>query len=167
MHVRGGFSQRTKSFIKEIGQGTVNMTDAIGQSAVNLTDAEFAMLKQFVVEKRDCDAAYVTVALVDTAHYRSPHSPTLEISSDAHVCMEENEEGIMDPERDQLKPLSASTGFETPGQQCHSSWKTGRTTAADCLTAGVGSSLEGDTSSPTEVGTRAECVGTRAECVGT
>ena len=32
-----GFSQRTKSFIKEIGQGTVSFTHA-----------EFAMLKRFV-----------------------------------------------------------------------------------------------------------------------
>ena len=39
----------------------MNLTDAIGQSTVNLTDAEFAMLKRFV-EKRDRDAAHVTVA---------------------------------------------------------------------------------------------------------
>ena len=78
--------------------------------------------------------------------------------------MEENEEGMVDPERDLLKPLSASTGFETRGQQGHPSWETGRTTAAGCLAVGVGSNLGGETSSPTEcVGTRAECVGTRAD----
>ena len=46
--VRDGFSQRAKSFIKEIGQGTVNLTDAIGQSTVNLTDEGFTMLKRLV-----------------------------------------------------------------------------------------------------------------------
>ena len=35
-----GFSQLTKSFIKEIGQGPVNSTGAIGQSTANFTDAE-------------------------------------------------------------------------------------------------------------------------------
>ena len=63
----------------------------------------------------------------------------------------------MDPERDQLKPLSASTGFETPGEQGHPSWETGRTTAAGCLPAGASSNLGGNTSSPTQrvTGTRA------------
>ena len=71
--------------------------------------------------------------------------------------MKENEESMMDPEQDQLEPPSASTGFKTPGQQRHPNWETGRTTAAGYLTAGVGSSLGGDTSSPTErVDTRAD-----------
>ena len=47
----------------------------------------------------------------------------------------------MDPERDELEPSSAGTGFETPGQQCHPIWETGRTTADGFLTAGVGSNL--------------------------
>ena len=64
---------------------------------------------------------------------------------------------MVDPERDQLKPPSASTGSETPGQQCHPIWETGRTTADGYLAAGVGSSLGENTSSPTErvTGTRA------------
>ena len=63
----------------------------------------------------------------------------------------------MDPEQNQLEPPSASTGFETPGQQCHPNWKTERTTAAGYLTAGMGSNLGGETSSPTErVDTRAD-----------
>ena len=100
---RDGSWQRAKIFINELKQGTVS-----------LSDEKFAMLKRFV-EKRDRDAAHVTVAPADTTQYRSPRSPTSEISSDVRVCMEENEEGTVDPERGQLKPLSASTGFETPG----------------------------------------------------
>ena len=114
------------------------------------------MLKRFV-EKRNRDAAHMTVAPADTTQYRSLRSPTPEISSDVRVCMEENEEGMVDPERDQLKPLSASTGFETPGQQGHASWETGRTTTVGCLPADVSFNLGGNTSSPTErvTGTRA------------
>ena len=104
-----GFSQRAKSFIKKIGQGTVNSTDAIGQSTVNLTDAEFAMLKR-LVEKRDRDAAHATVASVDTAQYRSPRSLTPEIPLDVCVHMEKKEAGMMDPEKDQLESPSAGTG---------------------------------------------------------
>ena len=77
-------SQRAKSFIKEIGQGIVNSTDAIGQSTANWTDAEFAMLKR-LVEKRDRVKAHATVAPVDTAQYRSSRSLTPEISSDVFI----------------------------------------------------------------------------------
>ena len=42
------FSPRAKSFIMEIGQGTVNSTDAIGQFTANMTDEEFAILKRLV-----------------------------------------------------------------------------------------------------------------------
>ena len=52
----------------------------------------------------------------------------------------------MNPEPDELESPSASTDFKTPGQQCHPNWETGRTTAAGCLPAGVGSNLGGDTS---------------------
>ena len=38
------FSPGAKSFIKEIGQGTVNSTDAIGQFKANMADEEFAKL---------------------------------------------------------------------------------------------------------------------------
>ena len=68
----------------EIGQGTVNSTDATGQSTPNLTDAEFAILKR-LVEKRDHDAAHATVAPVDSAQCRGPRSLTPEISS--NVCV--------------------------------------------------------------------------------
>ena len=111
------------------------------------------------MERRGHDAALVTVTPVDTVQYCSPRLPSSEPSFKACVCadMEKKDEGTMNPERDQLEPLSASAGFETSGQQCHSNWEIGRTTATGCLTVGVGSNVEGDTSSPTE------CVGTRAD----
>ena len=151
-----GFSQRTKSFIKEIGQGTVNSTDAIGQSTANLTDAEFVMLKR-LVEKRDRDAAHATAAPADTAQYRSPNSPNHEIPSYVCVCIGGKEAGMVDPEQDQLDPPSAGTGLETPGQQCPPNGETGRTTADGCLLVGVGSNSGGKRFFPSEI-----AVGTRS-----
>ena len=159
MPTRDGFSQRAKSFIKKIGQGTVNLKDAIGQSTVNLANAELAMLKRFV-ERRGRDAAHVTCASVDTAQHCDPRSPSSEPSFDACVCadMEKKDEGTMDPERDQLEPPSVSTGLETPGQQCPRNGETGRTTADGCLLVGVGSNLERNTFPPAEI-----AVGTRPD----
>ena len=132
-------SQREKSFIQGIERGTVSFSDV-----------QFARLKRFV-GKRDRDAAHVTVAPVSTAQYRSPHSPPPEMLFDTRVHMEKKSEdsekkneSMMDPKRDQLKPLSLSTGLETPGQQCPSNGKTGRTTADGCLLVGVGSNLGGN-----------------------
>ena len=105
------------------------------------------MLKR-IVEGRGRDAAHMTVAPVDTAQTCSPRSRSPETSFDERVYMEKNDEGRMDPERDQLESPSAGTGFETPGQQCHLNWKTGRTTAAGCLPAGVGSIFLGKHFSP-------------------
>ena len=112
------FSPRAKSFIKEIGQGTVNSTDAIGQSIANMTDEKFAILKR-LVEKRDREAAQVTVTQVSAAQHCIPRSLNPEISSDVYVNMEEKDEGRMNPELTELEPPSAGTGVETPGQQCH------------------------------------------------
>ena len=147
---KDGSSQRAKSFMKEIEQGTMSFTDE-----------ELARIKR-VVERRGCDAAQVTVASIDTALPCSPRSRSPETSPDTRVYMEKKDEdmekndvGEMKPERDQLESPSASTVFETPGQQCHPNWETERTTAAGYLPAGVGSNLGGDTSSPTE------CVGMR------
>ena len=150
-----GFNQRAKSFIKEIGQRTVNSTDAIGQSTAKLMDAEFVTLKRFV-EKGDRDEAHATVAPVDTAQYRSPRSLTPEIPSDLCVYMEKKEAGMMDPKQDQLESSSARTGLETPGQQCSPNGETEQTTADGYLLVGMGSNQGGDTSPTTE------CVGTRA-----
>ena len=95
----------------------------------------------------------MTVAPIDTAQYCSPRSPSSETSFDKRAYMEKKDEdmekkdkGRMDPaEPDQLEPLSASTGLETPGQQCYPNWETGQTTAAGCLPAGVGSNYGGNT----------------------
>ena len=62
------FSPRAKSFIKEIGQGTENSTDAIGQFTANMTDEEIPILKR-LVEKRDREAAQVTATPVSTAQH--------------------------------------------------------------------------------------------------
>ena len=115
------------------------------------------------MERRDRDAAHATVAPADTAQYRSsPRSPTPEISSDVRVCMEENEEGAVNPERDQLEPPSAITGLDSPGQQCPPNAETERTTADDCLLVGVGSNLGGNTIFPAKI-----AVGTRPDSEST
>ena len=122
-----------------------------------LPDEKLAVIDQYA-EKRSREAAQVqvTVTPVDTVQYCSPSPQTPEPSLD--VCINlENNEGRMDPKRGELEPPSAGTGFETPGQQCHRTWETGRTTADGFLTAGVGSNQGGDISSPTteRVDTRA------------
>ena len=136
--------QKAKSFIDELKQGTTS-----------LTDEKFAMINR-LVESRERNAAQATVAPADTAQYRSPSSTTPEISSDVRVCIEKNEEGMVNPEPTELESPSAGTGLETPGQQCPQNGEAGRTTADGCLLVGVGSNLGGNTSSLTErVGTRA------------
>ena len=96
--------QRVKSFINELDQRTVN-----------LTDEEFARLKRMIVERRGRDAAHMTVAPIDTAQPGSPRSRSSEIPFVARVYIERNDEGKMDPERGQLESPSAGTGFESPG----------------------------------------------------
>ena len=136
-------------------QKVSNLINAIEQGKVS--DEEFAILKR-LVEKRDREAAQVTVTPVDTVQHSSPYPLDSEPSSDVCVNLENNE-GRMDPERDELESPSAGTGLETPGQQCPPNegiWETGRTTASGILTAGVGSCQEGSISLPTEsVDTRA------------
>ena len=61
--------------------------------------------------------------------------------------MDEMTKGKMEPEREELKSLSAGTGLEVPGQQRLSSWGMQRTTVVDCLLVD-GSSDLGETSSP-------------------
>ena len=136
--VRDGSWQRAKRFDDELKQGKVS-----------LGDEEFAMIERFV-ERQSRDAAQVTVTLVSAVQYCISRLPTLEISSDVPVCTEENKEGMVDPERDQLEPLSASTSLETPGQQCPPNGETGRTIADGCLLVDVGSNFGGNTISLTE-----------------
>ena len=122
--------QRVKSFKNELDQGTVSFTVE-----------EFAKLKR-IVERQGRDAAHMTVASIDTA--QQPYSPrphSSETSFDVRVYMEKNDKDRMDPERDQLESPSAGTGFETPGQECHPNWGTGRITAESFLLVGVGSNL--------------------------
>ena len=142
--------QKVKGFINELDRGVVSFTDE-----------ELARLKR-IVERRGCDAVHVTVASIDTAQPYSPRSRSSEASFDARVYMEKNDEGRIDPESDQLESPSAGTGFETPGQQCHPNWGTGRITAEGFFLVGVGSNLGGDMFLPTErvIGTRTGSVTT-------
>ena len=64
------------------------------------------MIKRFV-ERRARNAAQVTVMPVNMVQYCSPCSPSSEMSFDTRVDNERNEEGRMNPERDQLEPPSA------------------------------------------------------------
>ena len=119
-----------------------------------LSDEELAAIKRYV-ERRSRGEAQVSITPVSTAQYCIPRSPNLEMPSDVCVSLESNE-GKVDPEQDELESPSAGTGLETPGQQCHPIWETGRTTIDDFLTAGVGSNLGKNTSPTTEhVDTRA------------
>ena len=129
-------------------QKVSNLINAIEQGKVS--DEEFAILKR-LVEKRGHEEAQVTVTPVDTVQHWSPCPLNSEMLPD--VCFKlENNEGRMDPERGELESPSAGTGLETPGQQCPpngGTWETGRTTADDVLTAGVGPNQGGGISSPT------------------
>ena len=88
----------------------MNLTDAIGQSTANLTDAELVLLNRFV-ERRDRDAAHVTVTPVVTAQHCDPRSPSSEIPSDVCVRMGKKDEGRMNPEPTELESPSAGTGL--------------------------------------------------------
>ena len=136
-------------------QKTMELVDEIKGK---LPDEELAAIKQYV-KRRSREAAQVTVTPVDTLQYCSPRPLNPEIPSDVHVTIEEKDEGKIDPELKELKPPSAGTGLETPGQQCHpneGTWEKGRTIADGYLLVGMGPNQGGDISSPTEsVDTRA------------
>ena len=106
--------QRVESFIDELAQGTAS-----------LTDEEFARLERMIVERRGRAAAHVVVAPIDTTQPCNPQLRSSKISFDARVCIEGNNEGRMDPERNQLESTSAGTGSETSGQQCLPNWEMG------------------------------------------
>ena len=65
-----------------------------------MTDEKFATPRR-LVEKRDREAAQVTVTPVDTVQYSSPRPQTPEPSPDVCVSLESNK-GKVDPERDEL-----------------------------------------------------------------
>ena len=104
--------------------------------------------------------AQVTVTPDDTVQYCSPCSPNTDMPSD--VCFKsKNNEGKMGPELKEVESPSAGTGLKTPGQQCppnEGTWDQRRTTASGFLTAGVGSSQEGNISSPTQRATGARTI---------
>ena len=104
-----------------------------------LSDVELAAIKQYV-ERQSREAAQVTVTPVSIVQHYIPCSPNPKMSPDVCFSLESNE-GKVDRERDELESPSAGTDFETPGQQCHPIWETGRTAADGFLTAGVGSNL--------------------------
>ena len=150
--------QELKAAISMPRQNVSNLINEIEKDKVS--DEEFAILKR-LVEKRSREAAQaqVTVTPVATVQHGSPCPLNPEMPAD--VCMRlESNEGKMDLELKELESPSAGTGLETPGQQCPPNegiWETGRTTADDFLTAGVGSNQGGDISLPTmeHVDTRA------------
>ena len=136
-------------------QKVSKLINAIEQG--KLSDEEYATLKR-LVEKRNREAAQMTITRVDTIQHCSPISQTPEPPSVVYFNLENNE-GEMDPELEELKSSSAGTGLETPEQECPPSegrWEQGRTIANGILTAGVDSSKKGNISSPMEsVDTRA------------
>ena len=76
-------------------QKVSNLNNAIEQGKVN--DEEFAIPER-LVEKRGREAAQVTVTPVCTVQHCIPFLLNFEMPSDAHVNMEENNEGKVDPE---------------------------------------------------------------------
>ena len=136
-------------------QKTIELVDGLKGK---LPDEELAVIKRYV-EKRSRETVLVTVTLVNTVQYCSPSPQTPEPSPDVCVNLENNE-GRMDPERGELKPPSAGTGLETPGQQCppnEGTWEKRRTITDGYLFVGIGSNQGGDIFSPTteRVDTRA------------
>ena len=127
-------------------QKTIEFVDGLQG---RLPDEELAVIKRYV-KKRSREAARVAVTPVYTIQHSSPCLPDPEPSSSVYVNLE-NTEGEMGPKLEELESPSASTGLETPGQQCplnEGTWKTGRTTAAGFLTAAVGSYQGENISSP-------------------
>ena len=87
------------------------------------------------MEGRDRAAAPAIVAPVvkTLTQPSSSQSRCSGTSFDASVCMEENTEGKLDPERGKLESSSAGTSLEAPGHQCLSNWEMERTTVDGCL----------------------------------
>ena len=133
--------QKVESFLNELEQGTVS-----------LTDENLARLEHMIMERGGDTAAHVIVAPIGIDQPSNPRSRYSETSFDVHFCMEGNTEGRVDPEpgelelssagTGQLESPSAGTGFEAPGQQCLSNWEMEQTsTVGGCLLVGVSSNL--------------------------
>ena len=131
----------------------LKLMNAIEQDT--LSDEEYATIKR-CMEKRDRDAAQVTVTQVSTVQQCSSIPKTPEPPPDVCVNLENNEDE-MDPGMEELTSSSTSTGLNTPGQLSPPNegvWETGRIIADGILTAGVNSSQGGRTPSPPERATR-------------
>ena len=131
----------------------LKLMNAIEQDT--LSDEEYATIKR-CMEKRDRDAAQVTVTQVSTVQQCSSIPKTPEPPPDVCVNLENNEDE-MDPGMEELTSSLTSTGLNTPGQLSPPNegiWETGRTIADGILTAGVNSSQGGRTPSPPERATR-------------
>ena len=87
------------------------------------------------MEKRGRAAAHSIVAPTGTAlaQLPNPRSRCLGIYFDVSACMEEKNEGKMEPELGELESSSAGTGLGAPRQQCLSNWEMERTTVDRCL----------------------------------
>ena len=123
-------------------QQTIDFVDGLKGK---LPEEELAVIKEYV-EKRSREAVKVQVNVthVNTVQHSSLCPLDPEPSPSVNVELE-NAEGKMGPELEELI-LPSGTGLETPGQQCppnEGTWETGRTTAADFLTAAVDSSQGG------------------------
>ena len=118
-----------------------------------LPDEELAVIKRYVERRsREEAQAQMTVTPVDTVQHCSPISQTPEPPSGVYFNLENNKDE-MDPKLEELKPSSAGTGLNTPGQQCPPNEgirENGRTTASGTLTAGASSSKKRNISSSTE-----------------
>ena len=114
-------------------------------------DWELAEIKRYMEKRcREEAVAQMTVTPVDIVQHCSPISQTSVPPSG--VCFNLENEGKMDLELEKLKSSSASTGLNTPGQQCPPNEgirETGRTTASGTLTAGASSSKKRDISTST------------------
>ena len=83
------------------------LINAIEQGKVS--DEEFAVFKR-LVEKRDREAAQVTVTPVITVQHCFTRSLNPKISPDVYVSMEENDEDRINPEPTELERPSAGNG---------------------------------------------------------
>ena len=119
-----------------------------------LSDEEYATLKRCMDKRCRQAKAQMTAKPVGTVQQCSPSSPNPDTTPD--VCFNLENEGTMSQELEELTSSSASTGLNTPGQQCppeEGIRETGITTASGILTAVAGPS-RGENIPSTERATR-------------
>ena len=136
-----------------------------------LAKFDYAEIKR-CIDKRCREEAQAKAQMaaepVGTVQQCNPSSPNPDTPSGV-LCNLENE-GTMSQEMEEPTSSSASTGLNTPGQQCPPNegvWETGRIIADGILTAGVDSSKEGNISSPMESTKRATSTATVVDILST